>query len=100
MWKRGGLVFPLRGLPGFLVSGILGEQVGEPDRGLECQEQNEDEKPVMRKHVVVQPSREPDGLQAASALAATWWKLNRDNSTEALHLQKEKRMAGAPERTS
>ena len=47
----------------------------------------------MRKHVVVQPSREPDGLQAASALAATWWKLNRDNSTEALHLQKEKRMA-------
>jgi len=47
----------------------------------------------MRKHVVDQPPRAPDGLQAASALAATWWKLNRDNSDEELNLQKDVRFA-------
>ena len=40
-----------------------------------------------------QPPREPDGLQAASALAATWWKLNRENSEEELNLQKDLRFA-------
>ena len=47
----------------------------------------------MRKHVVEQPSREPDGLQAASALAATWWALNRENSVEELNQQKDLRFA-------
>ncbi len=47
----------------------------------------------MRKHVIEQPPREPDGLQAASALAATWWSLNRENSDEELNLQKDKRFA-------
>ena len=47
----------------------------------------------MRKHVVEQPSREPDGLQAASALAATWWSLNRENSVEELNLAKDLRFA-------
>ena len=47
----------------------------------------------MRKHVVDQPARAPDGLQVASALAATWWKLNRDNSEEDLNLQKDVRFA-------
>ena len=48
----------------------------------------------MRKHVVEQPTREPDGLQAASALAATWWKLNRENSEEELNRLKDLRFAG------
>ena len=47
----------------------------------------------MRKHVVEQPSREPDGLQAASALAATWWSLNRENSVEELNRAKDLRFA-------
>ena len=47
----------------------------------------------MRKHVVEQPSREPDGLQAASALAATWWSLNRENSIEELNLERDLRFA-------
>ena len=47
----------------------------------------------MRHHVVEQPHREPDGLQAASALAATWWKLNRDNSEEELNRAKDLRFA-------
>ena len=47
----------------------------------------------MRKHVVEQPSREPDGLQAASALAATWWTLNRENSVEELNQEKDLRFA-------
>ena len=47
----------------------------------------------MRKHVVEQPSREPDGLQAASALAATWWQLNRENSEEELNHAKDSRFA-------
>ena len=47
----------------------------------------------MRKHVVEQPPREPDGLQAASALAATWWTLNRENSVEELNQQKDLRFA-------
>jgi len=47
----------------------------------------------MRKHVVEQPSREPDGLQAASALAATWWNLNRENSVEELNHAKDVRFA-------
>ena len=46
-----------------------------------------------RKFVVEQPPREPDGLQAASALAATWWKLNRENSEEELNLEKDLRFA-------
>ena len=48
----------------------------------------------MRKHVVEQPTREPDGLQAASALAATWWRLNRENSEEELNRLKDLRFAG------
>ena len=47
----------------------------------------------MRKHVVEQPSREPDGLQAASALAATWWQLNRENSEEELNHARDRRFA-------
>jgi hypothetical protein len=47
----------------------------------------------MRKHVVEQPAREPDGLQAASALAATWWTLNRENSVEELNREKDLRFA-------
>ena len=47
----------------------------------------------MRKHVVEQPSREPDGLQAASALAATWWQLNRENSEEELNHARDTRFA-------
>ena len=47
----------------------------------------------MRKHVVEQPPREPDGLQAASALAATWWQLNRDNSEEELNHARDSRFA-------
>ena len=47
----------------------------------------------MRKHVVEQPSREPDGLQAASALAATWWQLNRENSEEELNHARDSRFA-------
>ena len=47
----------------------------------------------MRKHVVDQPVREPDGLQAASALAATWWTLNRENSDEELNIEKDTRFA-------
>ena len=47
----------------------------------------------VRKQVVEQPSREPDGLQAVSALAATWWKLNRENSDEKLNLEKDLRYA-------
>ena len=47
----------------------------------------------IRKMVVEQPSREPDGLQAVSALAATWWTLNRENSEEKLNLEKDKRYA-------
>ena len=47
----------------------------------------------MRKHVVEQPSREPDGLQAASALAATWWQLNRENSEEELNHVRDSRFA-------
>ena len=47
----------------------------------------------MRKHVVQQPSREPDGLQAASALAATWWNLNRENSVDELNHTKDNRFA-------
>ena len=39
-------------------------------------------------------SREPDGLQAASALAATWWKPNRENSEEELNRAKDLRFAG------
>ena len=48
----------------------------------------------MRMHVVEQPTREPDGLQAASALAATWWTLNRENSDETLNIEKDMRFAG------
>jgi hypothetical protein len=47
----------------------------------------------MRKHIVEQPAREPDGLQAASALAATWWFLNRQNSEEDLNSEKDLRLA-------
>ena len=47
----------------------------------------------MRLHVVEQPPREPDGLQAASALAATWWTLNRENSDEVLNVEKDERFA-------
>ena len=47
----------------------------------------------MRQHVIPQPSREPDGLQAASALAATWWTLNRENSVEELNHAKDLRFA-------
>ena len=47
----------------------------------------------MRKHVVEQPPREPDGLQAASALAATWLSLNRENSVEELNREKDLRFA-------
>ena len=47
----------------------------------------------MRKHVVEQPPREPDGLQAASALAATWWQLNRENSEEELNHARDSRFA-------
>jgi len=47
----------------------------------------------MRKHVIEQPSREPDGLQAASALAATWWSLNRENSVDDLNEAKDLRFA-------
>ena len=47
----------------------------------------------MRKHVVDQPAREADGLQAASALAATWWTLNRENSEDSLNLEKDLRFA-------
>ena len=47
----------------------------------------------MRKHVVEQPPREPDGLQAASALAATWWQLNRENSEEELNHARDGRFA-------
>ena len=47
----------------------------------------------MRKYVVEQPSREPDGLQAASALAATWWQLNRENSEEELNHARDSRFA-------
>ena len=47
----------------------------------------------MRNHVVEQPPREPDGLQAASALAATWWSLNRQNSEEDLNLERDVRFA-------
>jgi len=48
----------------------------------------------VRSKIVPQPNREPDGLQAASALAATWWKLNRENSDEELNLRKDLRFAG------
>ena len=48
----------------------------------------------MRKHVIEQPVREPDGLQAASALAATWWTLNRENSEQDLNEVKDLRFAG------
>ena len=47
----------------------------------------------MRKNVVEQPQREPDGLQAASALAATWWSLNRENSDAELSAEKDLRFA-------
>ena len=47
----------------------------------------------MRRHIVEQPPREPDGLQAASALAATWWTLNRENSEEELNRVKDLRFA-------
>ena len=47
----------------------------------------------MRKHVIEQPVREPDGLQAASALAATWWTLNRENSDAGLTQDKDNRIA-------
>ena len=47
----------------------------------------------MRIHGVEQPSREPDGLQAASALAATWWQLNRENSEEELNHARDSRFA-------
>ena len=47
----------------------------------------------MRKNVVEQPPREPDGLQAASALAATWWSLNRENSDAELSAEKDSRFA-------
>ena len=47
----------------------------------------------MRKHVVPQPTRESDGLQAASALAATWWSLNRENSDAKLNMEKDERFA-------
>ena len=47
----------------------------------------------MRNFVVEQPVREPDGLQAASALAATWWTLNRENSDENLNIEKDMRFA-------
>ena len=47
----------------------------------------------MRKHIVEQPARERYGLQAASALAATWWLLNRQNSEEDLNLEKDLRIA-------
>jgi len=47
----------------------------------------------MRLHVIEQPPREPDGLQAASALAATWWTLNRENSDEVLNVEKDERFA-------
>ena len=47
----------------------------------------------MRKNVVEQPPREPDGLQAASALAATWWSLNRENSDAELSAEKDLRFA-------
>tara|TARA_B110001452_G_scaffold204187_2_gene174164 strand:- start:656 stop:1453 length:798 start_codon:yes stop_codon:yes gene_type:complete len=47
----------------------------------------------MRKHVIDQPPRESDSLQVASALAATWWSLNRENSAEELNLQKDDRFA-------
>ena len=43
--------------------------------------------------MVEQPSREPDGLQAASALAATWWNLNRENSVEELNHARDVRFA-------
>ena len=47
----------------------------------------------VRKFVVEQPPREPDGLQAASSLAATWWKLNRENSDPELNKRKDLRFA-------
>jgi hypothetical protein len=48
----------------------------------------------MRKKVVEQPPREPDDLQAASALAAVWWSLNRENSEKKLNIEKDERFAG------
>jgi hypothetical protein len=47
----------------------------------------------MRKHVVEQPSRQPDGLQAASALVGTWWSLLQDRSTAKLNSNRDTRFS-------
>ena len=47
----------------------------------------------MRKHVVEQPSRQPDGLQAASALVGTWWSLLLDRSTTELNTNRDIRFS-------
>ncbi|MDP6863851.1 MAG: hypothetical protein QGG96_00370 [Candidatus Poseidoniaceae archaeon] len=47
----------------------------------------------MRKHVVEQPSRQPDGLQAASALVGAWWSLLQARSTEKLNTKRDTRFS-------
>ncbi|MDP6870025.1 MAG: hypothetical protein QGI21_04560 [Candidatus Poseidoniaceae archaeon] len=47
----------------------------------------------MSKLVVQQPIREPDGLQAASALCAAWWAMNQDRSSVKLNTSRDLRFA-------
>ena len=46
-----------------------------------------------RKLVVEQPVRETDGLQAASALAATWWSMIQERSSAEINLARNNRFA-------
>ena len=47
----------------------------------------------VRKLVVEQPVRETDGLQAASALAATWWSMIQERSSAEINLARNNRFA-------
>lgn len=47
----------------------------------------------MRKYVVTQPDKAPDGLQAASSLCGTWWSLLQDRSSAELNLNRDQRFA-------
>ena len=47
----------------------------------------------VRTLVKEQPSRETDGLQAASALAATWWLMIQERSSSEINLARNNRFA-------
>jgi len=48
---------------------------------------------MIRKLVIEQPARESNGLQAASALAATWWSMIQESSSLEINIARNNRFA-------